>query len=259
LAGSVDAAVDAVARRRGADSDHSGRGNMWPSRRSAVSASRFGSRSLVQNPPSPAVDCISVDVAVAVKIGQRFADLGSTSALPWRVSARKQNRGSRGSTPIGDFRVQVDEPAPPRPGGLRRPPQRKRDLPARLQWMDGYEPGRAVAIRFSHFRALPNHPLFMRIHDRIVAGESVWPLARWVHASVPPDDPLGTATIDIDHLYRMLKRYKAMLPPHLFLPPQQGDRTRPRALAHVRPRPRRAPGDPRRRGRDHRRRRGRRR
>jgi hypothetical protein len=85
--------------------------------------------------------------------------------------------------------------------------------------MDGYEPGRAVAIRFSHFRALPDHQLFMAIHDRIVAGESLWPLARWVHASVPPDDPLGTGMIDIDHLYRMLKRYKAMLPPHLFLPP----------------------------------------
>ena len=115
--------------------------------------------------------------------------------------------------------MQVDEPAPPRPGGLRRPPQRKRKLPAHLQWMDGYEPGRAVAIRFSHFRALPDHPLFMPIHDRIVAGESLWPLARWVHASVPPDDPLGTATIDIDHLYRMLGRYKKMLPAHLFLPP----------------------------------------
>ena len=85
--------------------------------------------------------------------------------------------------------------------------------------MDGYEPGRAVAIRFSHFRSLPDHPLFMTIHDRIVAGESLWPLARWVHASVPPEDPLGTATIDVAHLYRMLKRYKSMLPPHLFLPP----------------------------------------
>jgi hypothetical protein len=85
--------------------------------------------------------------------------------------------------------------------------------------MDGYEPGRAVGIRFSHIRALPDHPLFMTIHDRIVAGENLWPLARWVHASVPPDDPLGTETIDIRHLYRMLKRYKDMLPPHLFLPP----------------------------------------
>lgn len=85
--------------------------------------------------------------------------------------------------------------------------------------MDGYEPGRAVAIRFAHLRALPNHPLFLEIHDRIVAGEQLWRLAHWVHASVPPEDPLGTATIDIAHLYRMLKRYKSMLPPHLFLPP----------------------------------------
>ncbi len=76
-----------------------------------------------------------------------------------------------------------------------------------------------MGIRFSHFRVLPGHPLFLTIHDRIVAGEELWPLARWVHASVPPDDPLGTETIDIDHLYRMLRRYRDMLPPHLFLPP----------------------------------------
>lgn len=85
--------------------------------------------------------------------------------------------------------------------------------------MDGYEPGRAVAIRFAHLRALPDHPLFLEIHDRIVAGEQLWRLARWVHASVPSDDPLGTGMIDIAHLYRMLKRYQSMLPPHLFLPP----------------------------------------
>ena len=113
----------------------------------------------------------------------------------------------------------VDEPGPPRPSGLRRPPQRKRKLPPQLQWMDGYEPGRAVAIRFAHLRALPDHPLFLEIHDRIVAGEQLWRLARWVHATVPLHDPLGTGMIDIAHLYRMLKRYKSMLPPHLFLPP----------------------------------------
>jgi hypothetical protein len=85
--------------------------------------------------------------------------------------------------------------------------------------MAGYEPGRAVAFKFAHLRSLPDHPLFLTIHDRIVAGEELWPLARWVHASVPPDDPLGTDSIDIRHLYRMLKRYKLMLPPHLFLEP----------------------------------------
>ena len=113
----------------------------------------------------------------------------------------------------------LDEPAPPRPRGLRRPPQRKRDLPAGLQWIEGYEPGRRVATRFAHLKSLPDHPLFFEIHDRIVAGESLWQLARWVHASVPPDDPLGTGMIDTSHLYRMLGRYKSMLPPHLFLPP----------------------------------------
>jgi hypothetical protein len=85
--------------------------------------------------------------------------------------------------------------------------------------MAGYEPGRAVAFKFAHLRALPDHALFLTIHDRIVAGEELWPLARWIHASVPPDDPLGTERIDIRHLYRMLKRYKLMLPPHLFLEP----------------------------------------
>jgi hypothetical protein len=85
--------------------------------------------------------------------------------------------------------------------------------------MAGYEPGRAVAFKFAHLRTLPDHPLYLTIHDRIVAGEELWPLARWVHASVPPDDPLGTERIDMRHLYRMLKRYKLMLPPHLFVEP----------------------------------------
>jgi len=61
--------------------------------------------------------------------------------------------------------------------------------------------------------------MFMEIHDRIVAGQPIWRIAKWVQAQVPLDDPLGVGTISPEALYKKLRRYRLMLPDVLFLPP----------------------------------------
>jgi hypothetical protein len=133
---------------------------------------------------------------------------------------------------MGGFRV-VEAAAPPRPAGLRRPPNRKRDLPEGLQWIEGYDPGRRVATRFAHLKGLPDHPLFMDIHDRIVAGVQLWKIAKWIQAQVAFDDPLGSASITMPNLYTKLRRYKLMLPDVLFLPPTYLDTVTKGVEVHI--------------------------
>jgi hypothetical protein len=70
---------------------------------------------------------------------------------------------------------------------------------------------------------LPEHRLFPAIHGRLVAGESPYHLARWIQSQVPLDDPLGSATITGDSLERKLRRYRALMPQHMLIPPTHID------------------------------------
>jgi hypothetical protein len=75
-------------------------------------------------------------------------------------------------------------------------PRRRRVLPlAMLNERDGAHQGMTIAARAQRLKDLPEHPLFFRIHARLVAGKSPWWAAQWVQVTVPPDDPLGRDTI----------------------------------------------------------------
>jgi hypothetical protein len=107
---------------------------------------------------------------------------------------------------------------------LRRPRQTRiaRQLPQALIGQS-LEAGVLLARRFARLARLPEHPLFAAIHGRLIAGESPYHLARWIQGRVPFDDPLGTASIQVDSLERKLRRYKALMPRHMLIPPTHID------------------------------------
>lgn len=90
-----------------------------------------------------------------------------------------------------------------------RPPPDVRDSIAYGMWL-----GHALP----RFRRLTDHPLFLSIHGRLVAGSGPFRVAYWIQEHVEPDDVLGSATLKVDSLARILLRYVKVLPTTTFLP-----------------------------------------
>ena len=65
-------------------------------------------------------------------------------------------------------------------------------MPPMLVERDGLEPELSIARRFARFKDLPEHPLFPRIHGKIVAATPTWPVAEkasWARPVGPPSEP----------------------------------------------------------------------
>jgi len=128
---------------------------------------------------------------------------------------------TRGSTP-------ASRPRPQRPRQTRI----ARYIPQALigQSLEG---GVLLARRFAGLARLPEHPMFTAIHGRLVAGESPYHLARWIQGQVPLDDPLGSASIKVGSLERKLRRYRALMPQHMLIPPTHIDSLMKGALLEI--------------------------
>ena len=85
-------------------------------------------------------------------------------------------------------------------------------MPPVLAARDSADAGAHIANRFGKLRDLPEHPLFPQIHARLAMGEPPFAVARWVQATVPPEDPYSRASMPLMTLNSRLRRYAAMLP-----------------------------------------------
>jgi hypothetical protein len=101
---------------------------------------------------------------------------------------------------------------PLRQVGLRQPPHRRRRTPRVLVARDAVDRGARIANRFGKLRDLPEHPLFAHIHGRLAMGEPPYAVARWVQATVPPEDPYSPSSMPLLPLNSRLRRYAALLP-----------------------------------------------
>jgi hypothetical protein len=84
---------------------------------------------------------------------------------------------------------------------------------------DSYDAGVSLADRLKAFKDLPDHPLFMSIHGRLVQGDNVMAVTRWLQDTVGPDDPFHPNQISFGALRRKLQRYRQLLPPAMVLEP----------------------------------------
>jgi hypothetical protein len=85
-------------------------------------------------------------------------------------------------------------------------------MPPVLRARDSIDAGARIAQRFGQLRDLPEHPLFALIHARLAMGASPFATAKWVQATVAPEDPYSPVLKPLMTLNSRLRRYAAMLP-----------------------------------------------
>jgi len=91
-------------------------------------------------------------------------------------------------------------------------------MPPTLAARDSIDAGAHTAYRFARLKDLPEHPLFALIHARLAMGASPFATAKWVQATVAPEDPYSLASMPLMTLNSRLRRYAAMLPATAKLP-----------------------------------------